>query len=504
MGGVEFGDIAHLVPVVQVEPTLQELVEEILGNKGLLFPTTAKGKATCINNVLKIRGHGMIHGLRIKCYWYKLKKMVKFYMRMNYQFWQIQELQKVKPHKLSLPTMLIIKPMIWMHDSDCNKLNTATVSLMAKLSHYGSDALAEVHNHDNVDTNMINQAVQVMSSFEQSNVVNHSETKITSDSNINPYSQYNSVNSLDSTLSSRPTKVKVLKELPKVSMNENERLLEQVINKDIVNIVVSLTVNNASVNVHECEKCLKLETELLNKKDFIEKETYDKLFRSYTTLEKRCISLEVDTQLTQEFFQRDNFVSNNSALSFDHYFELNKLKAQSHEKDMVISKLKERIKCLSGNKNTDKVKKDIEEIETINIKLDHRVSKLIAENEHLKQTYKQLYDSIKQTRVRLKEQSDALINQVNQKYVEISDLNVSLQEKDLVITALKDDLRKLKGKALVDDVVTSYSIAPKILKVDVELLAPKLMNNRTVHSEYLRHTQEQVTILKEVVEQGKS
>nr|GEU64513.1 integrase, catalytic region, zinc finger, CCHC-type, peptidase aspartic, catalytic [Tanacetum cinerariifolium] len=93
-------------------------------------------------------------------------------------------------------------------------------------------------------------------------------------------------------------------------LNENERHLEQVINKDIVNIAVNSTVDNASVNVHECEKFLKLETELFNKKDFIEKETYDKLFRSYTTLEKYCISLEVDTQLNQEIFQRDNSVSN--------------------------------------------------------------------------------------------------------------------------------------------------------------------------------------------------
>ncbi|GJR64749.1 retrovirus-related pol polyprotein from transposon TNT 1-94 [Tanacetum coccineum] len=64
------------------------------------------------------------------------------------------------------------------------------VALMANLSHYGSDALAEVHNHDNMNNNMINQAVQAMPSSEQSNVVNHSETEITSDSNIIPYSQY--------------------------------------------------------------------------------------------------------------------------------------------------------------------------------------------------------------------------------------------------------------------------------------------------------------------------
>ncbi|GKA52159.1 hypothetical protein Tco_0745355 [Tanacetum coccineum] len=76
------------------------------------------------------------------------------------------------------------------YDSDCDELNIAKVALMANLSHYGSDALAEVHNTDNMDTHMINQAVQVMLSSEQSNIVNCSETEITSDSNIIPYSRY--------------------------------------------------------------------------------------------------------------------------------------------------------------------------------------------------------------------------------------------------------------------------------------------------------------------------
>ncbi|GJX63374.1 hypothetical protein Tco_0296274 [Tanacetum coccineum] len=100
-------------------------------------------------------------------------------------------------------------------------------------------------------------------------------------------------------------------------LNENKRLLEQVINKDTVNIIMNSSVDNAYVNMHDCEKCLKLETGLLNKKYFIEKETYNKLFRSFTTLEKHCISLEVDTQLNQEIFQRDNSISNQSAPSFD-------------------------------------------------------------------------------------------------------------------------------------------------------------------------------------------
>ncbi|GJZ17959.1 hypothetical protein Tco_0554082 [Tanacetum coccineum] len=170
-------------------------------------------------------------------------------------------------------------------------------------------------------------------------------------------------------------------------LNENERLLEQVINKDIMNIIVNSSMDNAYVNVYECEK--------------------------------------FDTQLNQENFQRENSVSNQCAPSFEQYFELNELKAQSQKKDTVIKKLKEKIKSLSENMNEDKVKKDIEEIETINIEVDHRMSKLIAENEYLKQTYKQLYGSIKPIRIRSKEQCDALVSQVNQKSLEISDLNHS-------------------------------------------------------------------------------
>ncbi|GJS26733.1 hypothetical protein Tco_0487353 [Tanacetum coccineum] len=47
-------------------------------------------------------------------------------------------------------------------------------------------------------------------------------------------------------------------------------------------------------------------------------------------------------------------------------------------KDTVIKKLKERINALSGKTNEDKIKQELEEIETINIELDHRVTKLIA------------------------------------------------------------------------------------------------------------------------------
>nr|GEW72824.1 hypothetical protein [Tanacetum cinerariifolium] len=76
------------------------------------------------------------------------------------------------------------------YDSDCDKINSAKIALMANLSHYRSDNLVEVHNPNNVTNNVIDQDVQAMLISEQSNIMNQSETEITSDINIIPYSQY--------------------------------------------------------------------------------------------------------------------------------------------------------------------------------------------------------------------------------------------------------------------------------------------------------------------------
>nr|GFC46689.1 hypothetical protein [Tanacetum cinerariifolium] len=140
------------------------------------------------------------------------------------------------------------------------------------------------------------------------------------------------------------------------------------------------------------------------------------------------------------------------------------------------------------------------EIETLNIELDHKVTKLVAENEHLKQTYKKLYDLIKSLRVRSKEQCDDLINKVNLKSAEVSDLNASLREKILVITALKEQLNKLKGKVVLIEAVSLNPIDPELLKVDVAPLVLKLRKNRTAHTDYIRHTQDEAATLREIIE----
>nr|GEZ03029.1 hypothetical protein [Tanacetum cinerariifolium] len=70
-----------------------------------------------------------------------------------------------------------------------NELHLHEIHVFPSMHEADQYALAEVHNHDNVNNNMINQAVHAMPFSEQSNIVNLSETEITNDSNIIPYSQ---------------------------------------------------------------------------------------------------------------------------------------------------------------------------------------------------------------------------------------------------------------------------------------------------------------------------
>nr|GEX62206.1 retrovirus-related Pol polyprotein from transposon TNT 1-94 [Tanacetum cinerariifolium] len=51
-----------------------------------------------------------------------------------------------------------------------------------------------------------------------------------------------------------------------------------------------------------------------------------------------------------------------------------------------------------------------------------------------------------------------------------------------------------------NEAVTLHLIDPELLKIDVAPLTPKLRNNRTAHTDYLRHTQEETATLREIVE----
>nr|GEX47589.1 integrase, catalytic region, zinc finger, CCHC-type, peptidase aspartic, catalytic [Tanacetum cinerariifolium] len=111
------------------------------------------------------------------------------------------------------------------------------------------------------------------------------------------------------------------------------------------------------------------------------KQEYNDLLNKYSQLEKHCISLEND------------------------------LKAQLKDKDTTICKLKDNIKSLRKNNKDEIVVHDKCDLATINVELENSVAKLLFENErlckeinHVKQVFKDQFDTIKQTCVLQKEQ----------------------------------------------------------------------------------------------------
>ncbi|GJY79907.1 integrase, catalytic region, zinc finger, CCHC-type containing protein [Tanacetum coccineum] len=165
-------------------------------------------------------------------------------------------------------------------------------------------------------------------------------------------------------------------------------------------------------------------------------------------------------------------------------FEKNDLKAQLQEKDSTIYKLKDIIKLLREKSKEENVNYDYGEIETKNVELENIVAKLSSKNErlcneinHVKQVFKEQLDSIKKTRVRTKEQSNSLIDKLNLKSAENEDLKAQIQDKVFVITSLKNDLQKLKGKEIVDiaaQTPSAHTIVPGMFKHELEPLAHRI------------------------------
>ncbi|GJU62801.1 putative ribonuclease H-like domain-containing protein [Tanacetum coccineum] len=123
---------------------------------------------------------------------------------------------------------------------------------------------------------------------------------------------------------------------------------------------------------------------------------------------------------------------------------------------------------------------------------------------HLR-TYKQTYDSIKPKKRRVHQKNNVpLIKQSQIKSWGDPDLNSKLQEQCWSIAALKNELRKLKGKAIDNKDTVTHSVDPNVSKDNMEQITPKLLNKRTAHSSYIKHTQEEALVLRDIVEHVKA
>ncbi|GJU52413.1 retrovirus-related pol polyprotein from transposon TNT 1-94 [Tanacetum coccineum] len=126
---------------------------------------------------------------------------------------------------------------------------------------------------------------------------------------------------------------------------------------------------------------------------------------------------------------------------------------------------------LNKTSNEANIKRKINVLETRNIDLESSVARLLAENEklnkeneHLKQTYKDLSDSIKKTSVQTKDHTDSLIVQLNCKSVENADLQAQIQEKVFANASLKNELRKIKGTSVDTKLAKSSTLGKPVLQ----------------------------------------
>ncbi|GKD57323.1 hypothetical protein Tco_1290710 [Tanacetum coccineum] len=118
-------------------------------------------------------------------------------------------------------------------------------------------------------------------------------------------------------------------------------------------------------------------------------------------------------------------------------------------------------------------------------------------------------------------------------FFEYNDLKALLQDKDTTICKLKDiikslrekskeenvnydyseieikniELENINGKEIVDiasQILSANTIVLRMLKLDLDPLAPRLLQNKEAHIDYLKYTQEKADILRGIVEQAKA
>nr|GEW65835.1 putative ribonuclease H-like domain-containing protein [Tanacetum cinerariifolium] len=338
------------------------------------------------------------------------------------------------------------------YDSDCDELNSAKIALMVNLSHYGSDNLVEIHNQDNVYNNVLYQDVQATSTFEQSNILNQSETKITSDNNIISYFQYmNESQYITVQNSSSPA----LQDDLILSMID--KLKTQVVN------CTKITQDNKNINeilTAELER-YKNQERVLKEQNNIDKASVsyeqsleiEKLKHTLSEYLKEKESLEQKVTLLTNDFQKEE------SQNIDRELTLEKQAVEQHgvEKNKFQDKMK------SVLKDNERLLEQALSVDIVNIVVhDHvnSVCKTVNRNNSFSQQSALTFDQL----------------------FEINDLKAQSQEKDTVIRKLKERLKSLS---------------------DVAPLAPKLRNNKTAHTDYLWHTQEETATLTEIVERTK-
>ncbi|GJV46977.1 hypothetical protein Tco_1437189 [Tanacetum coccineum] len=204
-----------------------------------------------------------------------------------------------------------------------------------------------------------------------------------------------------------------LNELEKQNELLKDQLLEASLAEDIKNLVITSCVEIRNKDLHdEIDRISKESKDVSNESKTADTVCND-AFGVTQELSKRIVELEKDLSkfeaksIAFEIALQHKSRENNSLKTvqkenenFMASLQLENAHLKQTYKDLFESV--QRSKVETNQCDEVKVKDNFDEIETKNIELEYRVASLIKENEHLKLTYKNLFDSIKKSRVQTK------------------------------------------------------------------------------------------------------
>ncbi|GJW89795.1 integrase, catalytic region, zinc finger, CCHC-type containing protein [Tanacetum coccineum] len=274
----------------------------------------------------------------------------------------------------------------------------------------------------------------------------------------------------------------------------NDNLIADCLFKDVFHVAMNSELNVSSfTEMHDAHtslkaRCLELEVELSDLRDKIQKDNHDELLKRFSNLEVNHLNLQLKYQNLKESFGNNTSPPARDAPDFDSVFVIEKMKASIQGKDNAIKKLRMQISQLKETRSEADRTLDFRALDFQITQLTEKVNVLQeqnelfrAENEKVKQHYKELYDSIKITRAKHIEQTTAL-----------------LTDNENLKAQIHENL-----KCITMDSVKPRILAPGRYAIDVEPIPPRNRNNREVHLDYLKHLKESVETLREIVEEAK-
>nr|GEU34406.1 Gag-Pol polyprotein [Tanacetum cinerariifolium] len=382
------------------------------------------------------------------------------------------------------------------YDSNCDELNSAKIALMVNLSHYGYDNLVEI-NQDNKNINEI-LTTELERYKNQEGIL---KEKNNVDNASVSYEHSLEIEKLKHTLSEHLKEKESLEQKVTLLTNDFQKEESRNIDKELAlekqvkelnNIVFKRNQSAQTVHMltkpqffhdHSTRQALGFQNLCyLKRAQQLKPKLYD------GSIIKKSDSIVIydseETLMLVEESRSKMIQKQNEPIMFEKKAELSAEQAfwSRYSVQPEEPNLSSRTTIVEVPKELPKVSKAVEQHCVEKNKFQDKMKNVLKDNERL------LEQAI----------SIDIMNIVVHDCVNFADKTV--KEKVLVITALKETLSRLKGKVVVNEAVSLHSIDHELLKIDVAPLAPKLRNNRTAHTDYLRHTQEEIANLREIVE----